>query len=100
MEKKQNRQPRHKDTQTGIDKVDRYIRAAASKILKTEISKDTTMKKIEQRLMNTNIAPETILYKISQDTVRKAQRKQTDKARQRKGDLEILEDKIQKSRTA
>ena len=58
------------------------------------------MEKIEQRLMNTNIAPETILYNISQDTVRKAQRKQTDKARQRKVDLEILEDKIQKSRTA
>ena len=50
-------------------------------------------------LINTNVAPETILYKISQDVVRKAQRKQTQKARRRKVHLKMMEDKIQQLRT-
>jgi hypothetical protein len=48
--------------------------------------------------MERNIAPETILYKISQDIVHKAQRNQTQKARKRKVNLEMKEDKIQKLR--
>ena len=68
------------DTQTGIDEIDRYIRAAASKILKTRISKDTTMEKIKETLIETNIAPETL---------------QTQKARQGKVHFEMMEDKIQ-----
>ena len=48
--------------------------------------------------MERNIAPETILYKISQDIVRKAQRNQTQKARKRKVNLEMMEDKIQQLR--
>jgi hypothetical protein len=57
------------------------------------------MEKIEEMLLKTNIAPETLLYKISQDIVQKAQRNQIQEARKRKVKLEIMEVEIQQLRT-
>ena len=78
------------ETKNGMMRIDRYIKAASSSLLNTNC-KNMSIKEIEKLFVESNILPETIIYKISKYVVNAAQRHTKGKRK-----LQLMELRIQK----